>query len=496
MSNPLGNSKASATAVETTFDSSRSGGSSTLAMRIAILGQGNSNVVYSNDKLEITSSKQAGDVYGYGSPIHLCSLILFSISGDRVTGVPVTVYPCDEPAGAAANTRTISITGTATETGTIIVSRGTSVFSVGVKKGSTSEDLYTLIMDQINGDINYPFNASIVADDDDETVKTLELTTKAKGAWGNEIIINFKNVPEGLIVTNTNNEDGAGNIDVTEPLNLLGNSWETLLINTSPYTDETTLNEIQGIGEGRWDPLITKPYIAINGTNETDFTTLKTFTNTRKDDRINVLFNHADSESLYFEIATNFAMIIANLGDQNPSRATNDAYLRNVVAGSEQAQPDFIERNSCVLAGLATSVVTDGLIQVKDPITLFHPTGDDEPAYRYIVNIIKLMNVINALNQRFAQEYWKGVALIPNGQTVNTNTGAKQPNDAKAEANIVVNDMAKRAILVNPEETIKNTIAKQSDVNNNRIDLIIPIVLSSNVNQSSTELRFAFNTGG
>ena len=114
------------------------------------------------------------------------------------------------PRSGAQNTRTITITGTATEAGTLTVQRGTNIFTVGVKNGAVAADLNPLLVDQINGDLNYPFLAA-------EAGGVITLTTKASGAWGNDIDFQILNIPAGLAIVNTNNDDGAGFIDVEDP---------------------------------------------------------------------------------------------------------------------------------------------------------------------------------------------------------------------------------------------------------------------------------------
>ena len=488
MTSPLGTTKAAANAVQVEFDSSRAGSAVTLPQRIAIFGQGNDSALYTTDKLLITSSKQAGDTYGYGSPIHLVSRILFSVGGDRVAGIPVTVYPCETPVGGAQNTREITITGTATEAGTLTVQRGTNIFTIGVKNGSVAADLNPLLVDQINGDLNYPFLAA-------EAGGVITLTTKASGAWGNDIDFQILNIPAGLAIVNTNNDDGAGFIDVEDPLLLVGNAWETLLINCSPEADSTTFSAFEFWGEGRWDPLITLPAMVFTGSNSEDLTALRAITDARRSDRVNVLTFNAGSPSLGLEIAANQVLVHANISDQNPARSITNQFLINVSGGAEQVQPGFNERDLCVDSGLSTTEITDGKVQVKDSVTMYHPLGEEDPAYAKTASIIKLMNVIFALSARFKQPYWDGVPLVPNDQSVSSASGAKKPSDAITEAQVVVNSLARRAVLVNPEETIDNIQAQISSLNPDRIDLDMPITLSGNNTQISTNVKFAFLRG-
>jgi len=65
--------------------------SSNLPQRIALLGEANdaNQLTLDTDPFEITSAQQAGERYGYGSPLYLMARILFPVQGGGVGGVPV-----------------------------------------------------------------------------------------------------------------------------------------------------------------------------------------------------------------------------------------------------------------------------------------------------------------------------------------------------------------------------------------------------------------------
>jgi len=86
--------------IKTIFQDLRGGGILFLPQRIAIVGQGNTAATYSTVKFQITSAPQAGERYGFGSPIHLAARQLLPVNGDGVGTLPVTVYPLDDDAAA------------------------------------------------------------------------------------------------------------------------------------------------------------------------------------------------------------------------------------------------------------------------------------------------------------------------------------------------------------------------------------------------------------
>src|SRR5688572_21972890 len=91
-----------------------------LPMRIAILGEANeaNQDDLSTDPIEITSAKKAGELFGYGSPIHMIMRILKPVSSDGVGAIPVIVYPQEAADGATQKTLELEVTGVATANGT------------------------------------------------------------------------------------------------------------------------------------------------------------------------------------------------------------------------------------------------------------------------------------------------------------------------------------------------------------------------------------------
>ena len=96
-----------------------------LPQRVAILAEANlaNQGTLDLTKKEITSAQEAGEEYGFGSPIHNIMRILRPPTGGGIGGIPTIVYPQIEPGGAAAATKTVTVTGGATGNGehTVVV---------------------------------------------------------------------------------------------------------------------------------------------------------------------------------------------------------------------------------------------------------------------------------------------------------------------------------------------------------------------------------------
>jgi phage tail sheath gpL-like len=57
--------------IETIYKNLRNGSIAILPQRIAVIGQGATSAIFSTTKQQVTSANQAGNLFGYGSPVHL-----------------------------------------------------------------------------------------------------------------------------------------------------------------------------------------------------------------------------------------------------------------------------------------------------------------------------------------------------------------------------------------------------------------------------------------
>src|SRR6478736_8806520 len=120
-----------------------------LPQRIAIFAEANeaNQADLSVEAQEVTSAKQAGVLFGYGSPIHQIMRILRPFSGDGVGGIPTIVYPQAKAVGASAKRITVTPVGVATASGThlLIVNGRTSVdgsvYAINIESGDTVADV-------------------------------------------------------------------------------------------------------------------------------------------------------------------------------------------------------------------------------------------------------------------------------------------------------------------------------------------------------------------
>jgi phage tail sheath gpL-like len=454
--------------------------------RIAVIGQGNDGVTYSTDKRQVFGQNEAGDLYGYGSPVHLAVSQLLPINGDGVGSIPVTVYPLADPAGTAS-------AGTVTPSGTVSGSAQRYVvkinnirsLEIAMTDTQTVADFTAAATIAINGVPEMPVTAS-----DGTTV--LNLAAKYTGTMGDEIVIEIES-PDGADITFVvvQPTGGVGAVDITTGLTQFGDVWESHIVNCAD-ANTTNFDEYSTFGEGRWEATTAKPLVCVSGIADT-FSNATAITDARKTDRVNCLVNVAGGKDLPYVIAGRAVARCARVANVDPARDYVGQTLTGLVAGADSDQFTDAQNDSAQKLGLSTTVKRDGVLQINQLVTMYHPTGEDPAPYAYIVDIQKLSAMIYSIDLIFRP--WLGDPLVPNDQAISS-TSAKKPRMALARLGQLYDSAGLAAIISDPDYAKENSQANIGTTNPKRLDILAVFKLSGNANVISIDQNFGFYFGG
>ena len=478
------------TGIKTSFKDLRGGGVLFLPQRVAVIGQGNSDVVYATTKKQYTQASQVAIDYGYGSPLHLAAKQLFPDNGDGIGTIPMTLYPLVDDVSGVVSSGDITATGTAAEAGVIYV-KVNNILSDAIVVDSG--ELGTALEDKISDAINATLDMPIIAAADGVGNKS-DLTSKWKGASANDIYVEVVGSVAGLSFAITQMAGGLVNPDIDVALNQIGDVWESMLLNCMDIADTVTLEKLSVFGEGRWGALAHKQLIAFTGNTAKTVALATAVSDTRKTDKTNSQLVAPDCKNLPFVVAARELSRIVKMANNNPAHDYGSQDATGLVAGADGDQWLYADRDSAVKKGSSTVEVKDGVINLSDTVTFYHPLGEANPAYRYVVDIVKIQQVIFNINLIFASPEWDGAPLIPDDQPT-TNRDAKKPKTAVAEVCAMIDSLALNAIISNPKLAKESTVAAINEQNPKRLDLSTTIQVSGNTNIKSIDLNFGFNYG-
>lgn len=474
--------------IETIFRNLRGGNVLFLPQRIAVVGQGTSAADYSTDKFQVTSAEQAGSRYGFGSPIHLAVRQLFPANGDGVGTIPVTVYPLEEDTGATAASGDITPSGPATENGTVrVLVNNIQSQPITIEDGDTDTEIAPKIESAINAVLAMPVTATAATG-----VVTIE--SKWKGDSANDIHAEIEGAVDGVTFSVTQPTGGATNPDVQPALDAVGNVWETMVLNCLEIADETALDKFQTWGDGRWGALTRRPAVVFTGVIDSTVSNATAVSSTRTDDRVNAQLVSPGSNDLPLAVAARQLARIAVTANENPPRDYGSQPATGLVPGSDGAQWDYSQRDQAVKAGSSTVEVRDGVVTVSDVVTFYNPEGESIPPYRFVVDIVRLQNILFNMDLLFAVPEWDGAPLIPDDQPT-VNRDAKKPKDARGALAGLADSLGDNAIISDPERTKTNTQVEIDSQNPKRLNGVFPVQLSGNTNILSLDLEFGFFFG-
>jgi phage tail sheath gpL-like len=373
-----------------------------LPQRIAIFGEANvanQGSINFGESYAITSAQQAGELFGFGSPIHMVMRILRPFSGTGVAGIPTIVYPQAEAAGATAKVIEITATGVATANTThtlkIAGRRGVDggVYSFTVNTGDTASEIHQKIEDAINNVLGCPVSAT-------STDYEVTTTSKWKGLTADQlnIEIDTNGNDAGINYSINSTASGSGTPSIASSLALIENNWVTVLVNTYGMNTDicNALEAFNGIPDpvsptGRFSSIIMKPFFAFTGTTAEDSSA---FTDSRLNQVTIVACPAPLSVACHWEAAANYAAVQVPQAQNNPHLDIQKTLLPDMpVPESIGAMSSWINRDTIVKKGHSTVELIAGQYSVCDFVTTYHPIGEVPPQFRYVRSMVQDFNI-------------------------------------------------------------------------------------------------------
>lgn len=473
-----------------------------LPQRIAILGEANEDnqSSLSLDPVVVSSAQEAGQLYGYGSPIHHEMLILRPENGDGVGAIETVVYPQAKAVGATQKIMTITASGVATGNGThtIMVAgrngKGGVFYDIAIVTGDTAGTIAAKIADAINAVLGSPVTA--VANPYLAT-----LTTKWAGltAQGLTLTVDTGDSALGLTYAINVTQAGSGTPSVQGGLDKFLTAWNTIVLN-SYGTDSGTMQLLEAFNgkpdptnpTGRYAGIVFKPFIAITGSVAEDPSAI---TDARLNEQTIAIAPAPLSPGFQFEAAANAVLLYALQAQDTPELDIQDMFYPDMPIPSDKiigAMSDYNNRDVIVKKGCSTAELNGDRYQIKDFVTTYHPVGENPPQYRYV----RTLNI--DFNVRFGyylleQLYVVGHVIANDGDTVDAPKVVK-PKTWKQQVRKYASDLVLRGLTVDAP-FMQNSLTVVIASNPDRLNSFFRYKRSGFARISSTDAEAGFNQG-
>jgi phage tail sheath gpL-like len=447
------------------FDNSRAvQGLPAIAHKILVIGQRfAAGAVAAGVPTRITAAAQAEEAWGRGSMISATfNALKAANSYTESWGIALD----DLVAGTAA-TGTATLTGPATEAGTLSLYIAGKRVPVGVASAASADTIAAAIAAAVTADTTLPVTAAAVG-------AVVTFTARHKGECGNSIDIRLnyytgERLPKGVGCAIVAMSNGAGNPDIAAAITAMGAiHYHTIIM---PYTDAANLAALEAELSTRFGPLVQQEgqaFAAVAGSHAAG----STLGNSRNSPHLTIMGGQG-SPTAPWVIAAVVGAVDAY--EPDPARPRQTLPLTGVLAPAESARYTLAERNIHLYDGISTFIIDQGgNCLIERLITTYQTNafGVEDISYLDVETMRTIAYLRYSVRARIALKYPRhklandGTAFAP-GQAIVT------PNIIRAELIALFQDWMAAGLTENIEQ-FKTDLIVERDADPNRVNAVIP----------------------
>ncbi len=417
----------------------------------------------------VGTADQAGELFGFGSVLHR---MVAAYRNQDVTGT-LYIMPLEDPSSGTAATKTITITGTATEAGTLCLYVGYELVQVGVGVGDEAADIATLAASAINALTDLPVTAQASAG-------VVTITAKHKGVIGDDIPLatnllgagNGQVTPAGISVAFADGTAGAGTPDIEQAFaDLKDEAFEFIGL---PYGDATSWNASKTAMTTRWSYSV-QLYGHVYSIKRGD-----------RDELIDIGENQNDPHLTVFASSTtdpNFVCdrLGAALGQiavsvkADPARPFQTLVLNGLTAPRVSDRFSREERESLLAAGVATFSDTSSNTQIERAVTTYitNAYGSRDNSYQDAETLHTLGYIIRYLRTQITSKFGRH-KLASDGTKFGEGQAVVTPSIIKSELIAAYSALELRGLVENMDLFKTYLVVERNADDPGRVDVLFP----------------------
>ncbi|WBQ81078.1 phage tail sheath subtilisin-like domain-containing protein [Salmonella enterica subsp. enterica serovar Bispebjerg] len=377
---------------------------------------------------DVFSDDEAAVLFGRGSLAHI--MAVSALKANRYLQLQA-IGLADAQAGKPA-TADITLTGPATQSGTLTVWVANTRIDAPVQAGDSAQAISRALLDAVSCQSALPVTAQMATGDSGVT-----LTARHGGEWGNDIRLSGRTTAPGVTVTVNAMTGGENNATVRDALTAVFAAGHQVI--AVPWTDETTLRALREHLAATGDAMEKRGAVGVAGWPGT-LATGTTLAGKSNDGRTTVGW-HPGSVCLPAEIAAGYAAVIAS--EEDPARPYNGLEIVGLDVTPLTSRAGRREQENALHNGLAPLEVGPGdKVQIVRAISTYtkSASGTDDPA---------LLDITTMRTLDYARKAWcDRIAL-------------RYPRDKATERNRrgVRSELLDVALKLEEEEVIENVMA-------------------------------------
>lgn len=402
--------------------------------------------------VDIFSDEQAAVYFGRGSQAHLMAIEAIGCN----SYLQLQMIGVADAAEGTAATGSVTLTGTASGSGTLSLWIGATRVDVAVSATDKAADLATAMTKAIGEKAMLPITAVVSSA---EGISGVTLTARHKGEVGNDISIRVQCTAAGVTATATAMTGGAVNPDIAQALAAVFAAGHNIVV--CPDASQEALTALRTHLDKVSGPMEQRGALGVAGWRKS-LSTGTTLMGKINSGRITVGW-HNGSAKLPAQIAAAYAAVIAS--EEDPARPLNTLAMSTLDVTTIENRPGRNEQESALYNGLTPFEVGPGdKVQIVRAISTYtkNAEGVDDVSLLDITTIRTLDYVRKACRERIALRFPR--------DKLSTRTGPK----VRSELLDVLYKLEELEIVEEVDANKDALIVERDSQDVNRLDAAIP----------------------
>jgi phage tail sheath gpL-like len=432
--------------------------------------------------VRVLSADHAVALFGRGS---MLAAMFDAIKGADKWMETWAIPLADADAGAAA-TGSITLTGTATAAGVLNCYVAGQRVRAAVAASDTAAEAATALAEAINEETDLPVTATAA-----DAVVTL--TARHKGECGNDIDVRFnyytgEALPTGLNVAVTAMAGGAGNPEVADAIDVMGDEWWNAM--AVPWTDGANMAALEAELLTRWGPMSmqdSQAYTALRGTHAE----VSTWSASRNSHLVSCMPTGPSPVPAYIWAAV-YATVASVAVSDDPARPLQTLALPGILAPAKEARWTKEERNLLLYDGLSTYTVDkDGTVKIERGVTSYQTNsyGLEDVSYLDVTTPATLSYIRYATRVRITTKFPRH-KLADDGTRFGPGQKIVTPSIIRAELLALFTQLEEQGLVENFAQFKADLIVERNANDRNRLDVLAPPDLVNQLILFAEQIQF------
>ncbi len=449
--------------------------------------------------IKVLTEREASIKFGKGSDLHnMCKA--YFLGNDE--SLPAYVLPLN-PLGRNKRVVEFKLTHHPNKSG--VLTFYTGLFGKAPIKISFKEDTGTAetipeavqrIVDEISKHDDLPFTATIDSTDDTKFL----ITFNQGGSFNNSYTIDFnlhaednKALPDGMVLAKESDTLSTDETDISQAITLLKNTTEWFTDIVLPITIEADImQEVLTIAgnpnekSGNYDDVDYKPF-TVHAVSKKELDDISNYRSASL-----IIYKAENFYENEVEISSYIAGKLTLLATDNLSQSYNKTPLRSLNSElnyNPQQDTSYISRDELYKTGITPLYLYNDEIVIGDVISTWLPENNIDAPLRLLVNQRKVsamaydIKTVDNSKENINRPIVKSVgATTLDSRAIDTDT-------VKANIVMLIGDWENRALIYDGAFSVERLQVSIDDFNSDRINKVIPVLLSGNNRIGQTEVQ-------